>query len=101
MSLNFNVIESLLADNGFEEHNNNIRVQGDYRAWMKHPVSFNLPEPLPPIDLFIEKVALLGTKRWVLGADDDIRESGCLPGPRYTCRATTHTIDIHPRRLVH
>jgi hypothetical protein len=77
-----------------------VRVQGDYRVWMKHPVSFSLPEPLPPIDPFIEKVALLGSKQWVLGADDDIRESGRLPGPRYTCRATIHTNDIYPGRLV-
>jgi hypothetical protein len=68
---------------------------------VKHPVSFSLLEPLPPIDPFIEKVALLGTKQWVLGADDDIRESGRLPGPRYACHATIHSNNINARRLVH
>jgi hypothetical protein len=59
------------------------RVQGDYKSWVKRrPVSFSTLRPLPPIDPFIEKAALLGTN------------SGCLElmtsarGP--PARATLH-----------
>jgi len=67
----------------------------------KTPCVIQWAEPLPPIDPFIQKVALLGSKRWVLGACDDIRLWGRLAGPRYTCRTTIAHKNIHPRSLMY